>query len=105
MVDSGFAQKLLAKQLKSLTDNDDLGVSVGLVNSNDLFLWNLVFQGPEDSLYDGGYFKAQLKFPYDYPNNPPEMKFLTKMYHPNIYTDGRVCISILHAPGADAMNA
>ena len=29
------------------------------------------------------------------------MRFLTEMWHPNIYPDGRVCISILHAPGDD----
>ena len=33
------------------------------------------------------------------------MTFKTKMFHPNIYSDGKVCISILHAPGQDAMNA
>ena len=52
----------------------------------------------------GGYFKTQLKFPRDYPNNPPEMRFISKMWHPNIYTDGKVCISILHPPGTDQFN-
>ena len=33
------------------------------------------------------------------------MTFKTKMFHPNIYSDGKVCISILHAPGVDAMNS
>lgn len=69
-----------------------------------MFLWNICFEGSEDTIYEGGYFKAQLKFPLDYPNNPPEMKFITPMWHPNIYEDGRVCISILHAPGTDSMN-
>lgn len=32
------------------------------------------------------------------------MKFLTKMWHPNIYPDGKVCISILHPPGTDQYN-
>ena len=74
-------------------------------NDDDLFLWNIVFKGPENTLYEGGYFKAQLKFPDDYPNNPPNMIFKTKMWHPNIYPDGKVCISILHPPGEDNMNA
>jgi ubiquitin-conjugating enzyme E2 G1 len=47
-----------------------------------------------------------MKFPSDYPNNPPEFRFLTPMWHPNswiiefdgiVYPDGRVCVSILHA--------
>jgi len=29
------------------------------------------------------------------------MRFTTEMWHPNIYPDGKVCISILHAPGED----
>jgi len=33
------------------------------------------------------------------------MTFLSKMWHPNIYPDGKVCISILHAPGTDSMNS
>ena len=33
------------------------------------------------------------------------MKFKTQMWHPNIYPDGTVCISILHPPGEDAMNS
>ena len=86
-------------------NNDDLGASIGLENDDDLFLWNILFEGPEDTLYEGGYFKATMKFPQDYPNSPPEMVFKTKMWHPNIYDDGKVCISILHAPGVDEMNA
>ena len=84
---------------------DDLNASIGLENEDNLFLWNIVFEGPEDSLYEGGYFKAQLQFPEDYPNNPPSMTFKTKMWHPNIHSDGKVCISILHPPGTDSMNA
>merc|ERR1712146_780977 len=81
-----------------------ISASIGLENDNDLFVWNVVFEGPENTLYEGGYFKAQLKFPDDYPNNPPTMIFKTKMWHPNIYPDGKVCISI-HPPGEDNMNA
>ena len=39
-------------------NNDDLGASIGLENDDDLFKWNILFEGPEDSLYEGGYFKA-----------------------------------------------
>ena len=82
----------------------DSGFSVGLIDDNDYFKWSVCFQGPEDTLYEGGFFKAILTFPQDFPQNPPEMRFITEMWHPNIYPDGRVCISILHGPGVDAMN-
>jgi len=57
-----------------------------------------------DSLYHGGYFKARMIFPKEYPYRPPEFKFLRPIWHPNIYEDGRLCISILHAPGEDIMS-
>ena len=37
-----------------------------------------------------------MSFPTDYPNKPPSVKFVSDMWHPNVYADGRVCISILH---------
>ncbi|PIK41144.1 putative ubiquitin-conjugating enzyme E2 R1-like [Apostichopus japonicus] len=45
--------------------------------------------------------QAEMKFPHDYPYSPPSFRFLTKMWHPNIYDSGDVCISILHPPVDD----
>jgi ubiquitin-conjugating enzyme E2 R len=42
-----------------------------------------------------------MTFTDKYPYSPPTFKFLRPIYHPNIYPDGRVCISILHPPGED----
>ncbi|KJZ71902.1 hypothetical protein HIM_08747 [Hirsutella minnesotensis 3608] len=43
-----------------------------------------------------------MKFPNDYPYQPPAFRFLTRnICHPNVYTDGALCISILHRPGDD----
>merc|ERR1719213_1043625 len=49
-------------------------------------------------------FRATLEAPKDFPVMPPAMTFRTKMWHPNIYPDGKVCISILHPPGDDPHN-
>ena len=57
------------------------------------------------TLYEGGFFQARLSFPPDFPNMPPTMTFTSEMWHPNVYADGRVCISILHPPGEDEHNA
>ena len=38
-------------------------------------------------------------FPPDYPYSPPNFRFTTAIYHPNVYKDGRLCISILHRGG------
>jgi len=57
--------------------------------------------GPPDTLYEGGFFKARLIFPITYPMEPPKMKFISEIWHPNVYPNGDVCISILHPPGED----
>ena len=46
----------------------------------------------------GGFFRAILSFPPEYPLMPPKMRFETPIFHPNIYPNGDVCISILHPP-------
>jgi len=63
-----------------------------------------MFFGPAGSIYEGGFFKALMKFPADFPSLPPTLTFVTPIMHPNIYPDGKVCISILHAPGVDPHN-
>ena len=101
---SNFSKALLKKQFKDLNQASDLGLSVGLVDDNNFYKWSVVIFGPTETIYEGGFFRAILTFPEDYPNSPPQMKFTTKMWHPNIYQDGRVCISILHPPGTDKFN-
>ena len=103
-MNSKFSREILKKQLQECMRQTDLGFSVGLIDENDIYKWTVCFTGPEDTIYEGGFFKAILTFPEDFPQNPPEMKFITQMWHPNIYKDGKVCISILHPPGVDNMN-
>jgi ubiquitin-conjugating enzyme E2 R len=45
-----------------------------------------------------------MTFPSNYPMSPPSFKFLRPIYHPNVYPDGRICISILHPAGEDEMS-
>ncbi|GJJ68205.1 ubiquitin-conjugating enzyme E2 G1 [Entomortierella parvispora] len=92
---------LLKKQLRELTQNPVDGFSAGLVDDENIFLWEIVIVGPQDTLYEGGFFKALLTFPLEYPLLPPKMRFTSEMYHPNVYPSGEVCISILHPPGED----
>ncbi|KAJ4795888.1 ubiquitin-conjugating enzyme E2 [Rhynchospora pubera] len=95
------ASLLLAKQLRDLMKNPVDGFSAGLVDDSNVFEWQVTIIGPPDTLYDGGYFNAIMTFPANYPNSPPTVRFTSEMWHPNVYPDGRVCISILHPPGED----
>jgi ubiquitin-conjugating enzyme E2 G1 len=98
---SDQAALLLRKQLMELQKKPVEGFSAGLVDDSDVFKWEVLIIGPQDTLYEGGFFKAQLVFPKEYPQRPPKMKFITEIWHPNIEKNGDVCISILHEPGDD----
>ncbi|GMM44616.1 E2 ubiquitin-conjugating protein [Pichia kluyveri] len=98
------AHKRLLRELKEITKNPIDGIIASPLNDNDLFHWRCIITGPNDTPYEFGIFEAILNFPSDYPLSPPTMKFLTPIFHPNIYKDGKVCISILHSPGNDPLN-
>ena len=75
----------------------------GPVSDENYFEWDAQITGPEGTPFEDGLFVARLVFPQDYPLNPPTMRIISEIFHPNIYPDGRVCISILHPPGADPL--
>ncbi|XP_029561473.1 ubiquitin-conjugating enzyme E2 R1 [Salmo trutta] len=95
------SQKALMLEMKSLQEEPVEGFKITLVDEADLYIWEVAIFGPPNTHYEGGYFKARIKFPIDYPYSPPAFRFLTKMWHPNIYENGDVCISILHPPVDD----
>lgn len=98
---SSSAVRALAMEYKSLQEEPVEGFRVKLINDDNLFEWEVAIFGPPDTLYQGGYFKAHMKFPHDYPYSPPSIRFLTKVWHPNVYENGDLCISILHPPVDD----
>ena len=51
--------------------------------------------------YENGIFKFKISCSHEYPNKSPVFTFIDKLFHPNIHSDGKVCISILHE-GTDA---
>jgi len=95
------AVRFLQLEMKKLQEEPVEGFRVRLSDDSNLFVWEVAIFGPPETLYEGGYFKALMKFPVDYPYSPPSVRFLTKMWHPNIYESGEVCISILHPPVDD----
>lgn len=51
-----------------------------------------MIEGPEGTPWENGLFQLKMDFPEDYPNQPPKVVFVSEMYHPNIYNDGRICL-------------
>ncbi|RKF61580.1 Ubiquitin-conjugating enzyme E2 15 [Erysiphe neolycopersici] len=102
MAQSGAAG-LLQRQLKYMQSAKDIpGISCGLLNSN-VFEWEVMLMISDDcKYYGGGNFRCHFFFPQNYPLSPPSLTFKTPIhFHPNVYPDGRLCISILHPPGED----
>ncbi|CAH8257639.1 unnamed protein product [Arabidopsis lyrata] len=78
------ARKRLMRDFKRLQQDPPAGIN-GDSQDNNILLWNAVIFGPDDTLWDGE----------DYPNKPPTVRFVTRMFHPNIYADGSICLDIL----------
>lgn len=88
------ARKRLMRDFKRLQQDPPAGIS-GAPYDNNIMLWNAVIFGPDDTPWDGGTFKLTLQFSEDYPNKPPTVRFVSRMFHPNIYADGSICLDIL----------
>ena len=62
--------------------------------NDDIFNYKITIT-PQEGMYEGGKFVFSAEYPPNYPNNPPKVKCLTQVYHPNIDLEGHVCLSIL----------
>ena len=86
--------------------NPNIGLTVGLPDENNIFIWRVTLIGPKDTSYKGGIFILYVYFPDNYPIGKPEAIFKTPIYHVNVnhiksYMEnaeplGHVCISTLN---------
>jgi ubiquitin-protein ligase len=63
--------------------------------SNQAFNRNAVIIGPADTPFEDGTFRLVMHFEEQYPNKPPAVKFISQMFHPNVYATGELCLDIL----------
>lgn len=80
----------LTKEFEEVTQSFD-----GELIKDDLLRWHIALPGPSGSPYQKGTFLLDVAFTKDYPFRPPNILFLTKIYHPNINHKGEICIGIL----------
>ena len=86
--------KRIKKEHEELQRDPPANCSAGPIGE-DLYKWQAHIVGPSDSPYQNGLFALNIVFPFDYPFKPPKISFVTKIYHPNINSNGAICLDIL----------
>ena len=84
----------IRKEINMLANDPGPGISAWLVDDNLTKLQGQIL-GPQDSPYYGGVYILSIDIPDRYPFEPPRVRFLTPIYHPNIDSDGRICLDTL----------
>jgi ubiquitin-conjugating enzyme E2 N len=84
----------IAREIQTLAKNPTPGISATPHADNTRYFDALIL-GPVGSPYEGGVFKLEVFLPENYPVSPPLVRFLTKIYHPNIDKIGRICLDVL----------
>lgn len=111
MLQNANSVKRIMKELKDIETAEknkakercDQVIRIGPVDETDLYTWRGRIIPPKGSNYYGGLFYLDIKFPTDYPFKPPRIRFITKIYHPNINTNGTICLDILNEKWSPAL--
>lgn len=83
----------LLKELKEVGKEDTSGVKALPVVEGNMTHLHGTIEGPSGTPYDGGVYEIDIKIPKQYPFEPPKMKFVTKIWHPNISSQtGAICL-------------
>ena len=100
---SSKALKRIQKELDEFRKEPPANCTAGPINLNNLYEWEASIIGPSNSPYAGGVFKLIVTFNEKYPFKPPKIKFKTKIYHPNINSNGSICLDILNTNWSPAL--
>jgi len=91
------------KEINDIGKNPVALCSAGPISDDDLYTWSASITGPSDCPYDGGVFFLEIKFPTDYPFKPPKVTFTTRIYHPNVNSNGSICLDLLRTQWSPAL--
>lgn len=84
----------LVKEFENVVKDKTIDVEVTRHEKNTRYFF-MTLKGPKDTPYEGGKFKLEIFYTPEYPQKPPVVRFLNKIYHPNINALGMICLDIL----------
>lgn len=103
---ANIAVQRIKREFKEVVKSEEVArchIKVELINDSFTELRGEI-AGPPDTPYEGGTFILEIKIPETYPFNPPKVRFITKIWHPNISSvTGAICLDILKDQWAAAM--
>ena len=96
--------KRIKNELQDLIANPVENCSAGPEDEKDITKWVATIFGPEKTPYENGIFKMEIEFTKEYPFKPPNVRFITPIYHCNISSTGAICLDILKDNWSPALN-
>ncbi len=86
----------LQKEIRDIERDKASGVTIEIKKQNSMQYLLGCLPGPKDTPYDGGIYYVDIELDDQYPFVPPKMRFITKVWHPNISSaNGAICLDIL----------
>ncbi|XP_042062732.1 protein PEROXIN-4-like isoform X2 [Salvia splendens] len=87
----------LFKEYKEVHREKSADPDIQLVcDDSNIFKWTALIKGSSETPYEGGIFQLLFTVPEHYPLQPPQVRFLTKIFHPNVhFKTGEICLDIL----------
>ncbi|QUC15819.1 uncharacterized protein UV8b_00060 [Ustilaginoidea virens] len=92
-----MSTKRITKEYAEVSQTPPDGYTVRLPNDSSIHTWHLTLAPPPSTPYHPGRYGVLLTLPADYPFRPPAVRFVTRLYHPNVTNDalGHICLGIL----------
>lgn len=103
---ANIAAKRIKREFREVMKSEEVAggaIKLELVNESWTELQGEI-AGPSETPYEGGKFLLEIKVPETYPFNPPKIRFMTKIWHPNVSSvTGAICLDILKDQWAAAL--